>query len=366
MGFLLNKLFDKISQKMEQQQQFASTSENSVTFHVDKVELCKEVPSLMNAEMVLKIHGIQAANSEDFSHKDISEQKFIGGRIPGFMAAIHSAYARHYALKLSVSDFIILIGQGLSRHIEQNAEKLRHHFVNHEGKKKIEIRRDEFVKGQKNDWSTVFGDFAEEIKKRVKADVYGIVIDDTSIATPTTRIVSEITLMDAMKSFFDYRLMTCCGIPQITLDGTPEDWKKLQDKVGKLVEMNKDDCLELKWWLDELVPVVEKICEAGIHRKIDVDFWSEIYKSSGGSGGPYITGWITKFFPYLASNVVNQFYEIVSGDIPKQISQVPFIWEYYGEEIPMTFCAGFLGAEFDKETGTVKPAHFWSVNYNSK
>ena len=34
----------------------------------------------------------------------------------------------------------MLIGQGLSTHINLNAEKLRKHFVNHEGKKTIEVK----------------------------------------------------------------------------------------------------------------------------------------------------------------------------------------------------------------------------------
>jgi len=87
---------------------------------------------------------------------------------------------------------------GLSIHIEKNAEKLRHYFVNYEGKEIIAISRNEFVKGQQNDWSTVFGEFAEEIKKRVKTDIHGVIIDDTSVATPMTRFVSEIALMGVM------------------------------------------------------------------------------------------------------------------------------------------------------------------------
>ena len=353
---------------MEQQQQCSSISENSVTFKVDNVKLCKEPPKLQTVQEALMIQEIKTSNSEDFSHKGRSEKNIVGCYIPGFMAAIHTAYACHYALKVSVSDFILLIGQGLSKHIEQNAEKLRHHFVNHEGKEKIVIRRDQFVRGELNDWSTVFGEFAEEIKKRVKADVYGVVIDDTSVATPITRIVSEITLMDAMKSYLDYSVMTLCGIPQITLEGTPDDWKKLQDKVAKLIGMNKDNCLELKWWLDKLVPVVEKICEAGIEGKIDGKFWSEIYKCEGGSGGPYLSGWITTFFPYLAEEKVNTFQSefITSANLPKQYCLVPFIWDYLGEEISMFFYGGFSGAEFDKETSTVKPAHFWCVKERSK
>ena len=38
-----------------------------------------------------------------------------------------------------------------------------------------------------------------------------------------------------------------------------------------------DDKLMLKWWLKNLVPVVDKICEAGIDRKIDFEFWGNLY-----------------------------------------------------------------------------------------
>ena len=51
--------------------------------------------------------------------------------------------------------------QGLASHVNANAEELRHHFVTHEGKKVITIRRDRFVKGNPdNDWEGAFNDRA--------------------------------------------------------------------------------------------------------------------------------------------------------------------------------------------------------------
>jgi len=351
---------------MEHQQQQAT--DNSFRFACDNVEICKEVPEfLLTAQEVMQNFLGITKKFEDFSHRDNSSKVFIPGAAPGLLLAVHRAYGAHYPLKLSVSDFLILIGQGLGRHINQNAEGLRKYFVEHEGKEVIRIFRDEFVKGRQNDWSTVFGEFADEIKKRVKTDIYDVIIDDTSVATPTTRIVSEITLMGAMKEYFDLRVKTRCGIPQIILEGTPDDWRSLKDKVEKLVGMNKEDCLKLKWWLDVLVPVVNKICEAGMERKADVEFWSKIYKSQGGSGGPYITGWILNFFPYFNKRVNNFKYGMVtSSDVPNQVSDIPFIWEYFEENIPMRFYGGFMGAEFDIENCLVKPAYFWSVNYEEE
>jgi hypothetical protein len=347
------------------------TSETVFSFKVDDVKICKTDPSLKTAAEILKVNiGIEE-KLEDFSHYGKKEAQFVTGPIPGFLLALHTAFESHYPLKLSVSDFIILLGQGLGRHIEKHAEELREYFVSHEGKEEIVIESGAFVKGQKNDWSAVFGGFGEEIKKRVKTDIYDIVIDDTSVATPTSRIVSEITLIDCMKSYFDYTVATRCGFPSISLEGTPEDWKKLREKYRKLVEMNKDDCMKLDFWLKHLTPIIEKICETGINRQADASFWTNIYKYQGpqGSGTPTVSGWCTVFFPYLAEDEINDFSSPASlslSAIPKQMCKLPFIWRYCGVTIPMTFYGGFMGAQYDRTTKAISPAYFWCVAYNEK
>lgn len=343
----------------------ANDDDDLFTFQVSNVEISQEAPYLINAEQMIRDTLEIKGKFEDFSYRENTEAQFADGNLPGFVLAAHTAYQSHYPLKLSVSDFIVLIGQGLSRHINNNVEELRDQFVDFEGKETIEIRRDQFVMGQQNDWSTVFGEFADEIKKRIKADIYDIVIDDTSVATPTTRIVSEITLMDSMKGYFEYMVTTLCGIPQITLQGTKEDWEKLRQKVYNLKDHNKDNSLKLDWWLDHLIPVIDKICDTAVNRKADKLFWSRFYKyETPGSGNAYVSGWITVFFPYLKSGANEFRYSTITTDeLPKLFSEVPFIWNYFGNYIDMDFYGGFLGAQFNQENFTVQPAYFWSVNY---
>ena len=338
------------------------------TFNVDKVEASKDLPRCWAAEDIIRRIIDSRAKIEDSSHRGNTKASFIGGNMPGFIAAIHRAYQSHYPLKLTPSDFNLLIGQGLSKHINCYPEELRSNFVSHEGKETIIIRRDEFVMGSQNDWSTVFGDFADEIKKRVKADIYNVVVDDTAIATKTTRIVSELTLMDCTKNYFDYEARTRCGIPRITLEGTKEDWEKVKQKVNKLVEINKDDCLHLNWWLNHLIPVINEVCNTAINRKANSIFWSSIYKYHAMSGGSSITGWCTVFFPHLKEKVNNALdsEHINMTLLPSQVSDVPFIWDYFGTRIPMTFYGGFMGAEFNESDLSVRTAWFWSVAYDEK
>ena len=175
------------------------------------------------------------------------------------------------------------VAQGFAIHVNKNAEKLRHLFVAHEGKKKIVVRRDEFVKGsQGNDWEGALGDFSEEIRKNVGNEIHGILTPEFSTTGPVERAASQVVMMDALKEYFDFRLLSSCGIPEITLEGTVEDWKKLREKALSLARF------DLQWWTDPLKPILDEFVNAA-SGKIMKKFWQSI---NDGSGGPYITGWV--------------------------------------------------------------------------
>ena len=44
------------------------------------------------------------------------------------------------------------------------------------------------------------------------------------------------TLMRALQNFFDYEVTTFCGIPEVTLLGTVEDWVDLRTRFLALAE----------------------------------------------------------------------------------------------------------------------------------
>ncbi|CAG8593398.1 10592_t:CDS:2 [Cetraspora pellucida] len=134
-----------------------------------------------------------------------------------FVAAIFHAYNNHQLLRLS-PDVWLAIAQDVSHHINYNAEKFRSRFVNHEGKKDIVVP---------------------------SADI----LYETSHYTLEA---SRIVLLDTVKIYFKHIAMLVCGIPKVTLEGTLEDWIKIQKKVIQLRKLN----LELDFWLDRLDSVI--------------------------------------------------------------------------------------------------------------
>ena len=170
--------------------------------------------------------------------------------------------------------------------------------------------------------------------------------------------------------------MTCCGIPSITLQGTKEDWISIKSRATAALSH-----FELDWWLPELLPVLDHFIGT-FDGMIDTKFWESIYKFENESGGPYTSGWINVFFPYLSHpshndpEVINYnrntfcvFRPAKKGfangpnpsSYPLGISRVPFDWNYLGQSFPMIFMAGFTLPLQDQKTLEITPNIGWAV-----
>ena len=162
----------------------------------------------------------------------------------GLVHTFMTAYNNHLPLELSPDDVWLAVCQGFSAHILANSEQLRKEFVDFDGKKKLEVRRDEFVLGSPdNDWPSVFGEFSEKIKDNIGAKMHSTFVHKFSTTTPLHTTIYEATLMTAMQKYFDYKLISLCGIPKVRLTGKPQDWKELRDKVASVAKFGLD------WWI---------------------------------------------------------------------------------------------------------------------
>jgi hypothetical protein len=316
-------------------------------------------------------------NTPDELSRKIEALPAIGGLMVKtsfhpFMEAMHTAYAKHYGMTISPDMIWLLISQGFALHINQNAEQLRGKFVDFDGKKKLHVQRDGFVKGgATNDWPGVFAEFSKQIEANTGPELLDLVTGDFSTTGIAEKAAFQVTLMDAMKSFFEYSVSTMCGIPEITLEGTPEDWRKIEEKTKALAKY------DLEWWVNDLAPVLKQFTAAA-EGKRDQEFWQSIYKwHSVGSGNPYITGWALNFFPYTEYG--GEYEELRPGKwtspggeelitrvattsvFTSGLSHADFLWNYNGTKYAMEFVAGFVGFRQDAETLSLRPEINWAI-----
>lgn len=309
------------------------------------------------------------------------EHRLIGGDkwsspVSNIVGLAHLSFAEHRHMILDPDTIWLTIEHGLATHIKENAEELRDKFVSFQGKRTIDIRRDEFVRGGVNNWEGCFDEFSEKIGGFIgpKKD---LIVGNFSTTGKLQRVSSEIVLMDAMSKYFDYSVSTRCHIPIITLMGSVEDWEDIREKVNSFDEFG------LSWWTDHLKPVLDQFVLAA-KGEVDVGFWKSWYKEGGGSGGPFISGHVNAFFPYVNSTnkrneylgtyrpttVGDRFNSIDMGhgntlsDYNQSISKVPFIWNYYDSILPMEFIGGLIGLTQDNQ-GAVSCAFGWAVRDES-
>ena len=92
-----------------------------------------------------------------------------------FVGAVHQAYEGHYPLVLSPDIIWQCVAQGFAVHVNQNAERLRHLFVKHKGKRDIVVIRDSFVKGsQDNDWEGALESFSQDVREHIGDEIHSI------------------------------------------------------------------------------------------------------------------------------------------------------------------------------------------------
>jgi len=355
----------------------SSISPHVFTFSVDPVVISTKKPELVTPEVAFRMKSKCQLPLEEFSHKKKTKKCIVPSNFSGFMTAVHFAYANHYHLRLSVSDFIILIAQGLAHHLNNHAELIKGEFLELHEKEPILVHRHPSTPGNDDKWVDALEDTIEDFKRQIKkAEVLNIVTDNTAVGTKVSKIVSQITLMDQMKQSVQAdQEGTQCGIPKLTLKGSPEDWKKLKEKVYKLKEINELDKYMLDWWLKYLLPVIDIICEEGMRKKSDGSFWRKFYKQENGSGGPFIQGWVNVFNPYVVSScgiyknecvdwekrLDDPMCGITTAEITSGVSEVPFLLDSgNGEQTPMKLYAGFLGAKFYDDS-SIEPEHFWAI-----
>jgi hypothetical protein len=219
-----------------------------------------------------------------------------------FVATVFKAYSSHYPLELSVEDIWVAIAQGIGIHLNENAEKYRQLMVSHQGKKTLEVSVDNLLlpdsarpsNGDKSirgiDWSAAVRLMGKMIKEDMKIDLATLLTSPFSNTTAVELAVFDCTLMDTVKSYYEFVFTLLCGLPQVTLRGSPDDFQQVIDRVNGLRTIFTD----FHWWLDRLLPNLQQL-KASAEGKPDIDWWKKICHHESGSGINGLSGWLADF-----------------------------------------------------------------------
>lgn len=284
-----------------------------------------------------------------------------------FFQGIHKAFAGHHPFALRPEVLMYLINFNVAETVKRHPDDYRALFTGvAKGKEVIEIHHDGLCRGQDSPWHEVLPLFNGKLREKVPAGIMGHMLPGFSTDTPESDAASMVSFMDAASPFYDYRVMTLCGIPEIRLLGTPEDWTKLKNAAAALSE----PCSKhLGPYFTNLLPVLATLANQAAGAPQDDEFWSSIYKWKSHSGGPKFDGWISAFLNYIQADgalVEKRAHHfdwrtasLSSGCAPSHISTVPFVWHLHGDEISMSFAGGVLG--LDVEDGYLTPALSYAV-----
>jgi hypothetical protein len=312
------------------------------------------------------LEGLMRADFESYGivAKSVLPDSLVNFGYHPFFNGMYQAYADHRPFTLSPDMIWLLISQGFARHVNQNAEALRDKFVAFTGKETLIVRDDRIILEDPNSpWGDVFPEFTKQISQHTGKELTQTLLSDFTTTTPISRIASEITIMEAVKPYFNFVVLRIvCGIPEITIQGTPEDWEKLREKAGKLRKY------QLDWWIDELDPILDQFIQFS-RGKVDMEFWRNMFKyhTEAKYGNPkVIDGWIVKFFPYDKTGKRTSLKEITATDnLPNEIVKVDVQYIAAGQgnstSTPLELWAGFVGLRQDPNNLGLTPQIGWMI-----
>lgn len=324
--------------------------------------------NLILSDVDLSIYQIEKSHI-DISYNIITHNKIKDSLVSfgyhSFFNGMYEAYSRHRAFVLSPDMIWLLISQGFAQHVNNNSEELRKHFVNFEGKATLFVNAKNDILSINNSdlfWNDMFSEFTSQIAGYTGNELIENLTSNFSTTTSVEKIASQITIMETMKPYFEFIVIyAVCGIPEITLEGTTEDWEKVLVKTRTLKKYDLD------WWIDEIEPILEEFVNAS-RGEINKKFWRNMFKyhSQEEYGAPkIIDGWIVNFFPYSVNGRRDDLDEIIGDPLPSEINKVDmeYIITYPDSiiTIPLELWAGFVGLEQNNNNFTLRPKIGWMI-----
>lgn len=334
-------------------------------------------------------------------HSPLPER--IGWSDHPLIDGVRYAYANHHPMVINPDVMWLTIEQGFALHVKYYAEELRYLFVDHEGQRELCILcKPDLIYMPYSEWEPYFPQFTDSIAAWTKDSIAETLVADFSTTDATALVASQIGLMSAMQHYFSYVVEDACGIPDIYLEGTADDWRYLISKANRLRRYGLD------WWIDKVEPVLTKIAESA-EGNPDLDFWRSMYRAVrmdtltteeiaelfgmdlsqmteeeiadmvdeyyfvGCGPAPAtenINGWITLFYPYKSYGETPEdarvdhdaFDDATLNNLPLSRTLAPLKYkDQDGNELSLMLHAGLFTFTEDSVTRAIRPTIGWMV-----
>lgn len=293
-----------------------------------------------------------------------------------FFRALHACFSEHYAFTIRPEVLMHLIVGEVAITVNKHPEAYRALFTRSDKKERIDVTHNGLALGNPDSpWGEAIDLFERPLREKVPPGIMEHLLPPLSTATAESRTASLVAFMDAAQKFYDFHTHTMCGVPEIRLAGTADDYKRVLTAASQLSEPFR---AHLGRYFDHLLPVLKKIADQAAGAPVDDKFWGSIYKYESHSGTSAFNGWSAAFVNYVQTAEIpsSQYYkgsvgEVVEkheklydweaacaggylaglsvGSLPSHVSSAPFTWHYMGQELKMRFMGGILGVDNDDD-----------------
>lgn len=335
------------------------------TFAVDSVApVLTRLPPLSDSAWKSEF-GPPSGNAQDWLTGNPGTNFLVQppGYLHAFAQTFVTAWNEHRPVRLSPDAAWMALLENLVLRIRTNAEACRGEMVFHDsGKIELRVPVDQAfpsAMAMESTWPPVVDALLDSMDRHVKGRRNRLVLPTFTTTTPTRAMATRLRVLELYKEFFDYSATVGCGIPRITLEGTPDDWRTVRERVKSL------GACGLESWLAKIVPVLDEFVRAS-EGKPSLDFWRSFVRftpSDRNCGSvPTLDGWITTFFPVTRDGTI---LEVPSSLNPTNIArdqgEVPFKVLIPGSpSLDLSFTTGFSGVGQTPD-GALFPELGWSV-----
>jgi hypothetical protein len=257
----------------------------------------------LTEQKTLNLNNPENFYSEYESTKNLIREDSCNGFVNTFLAAYNS----HKPLRLRPDDINLALQLIWSICLNNNAEKFRSEFVNHQGKMELQVESRVF------DSNFFCQQFANLMKQNVKNPEF--IEFFTKEFTTTTQLIKTVTnqvLMNTLKEYFSCSMILGCGISKVIMEGTKEDWNKLSESYEYFKTFFANTELGL-WFVHFDVIMKNLILMRNLQDSGEVEatnelkeFWIRVicYVPQGSGGQTILGGWVRLLTPYSSTNKI--------------------------------------------------------------